>query len=393
MQQKTDFRRQKIEHRSQSRDFQNYKIDINLSVCLFVCFLCSVVWLTGCNKGSSKNQPKQPPAVPVSVAAAVQKDIPVQIEAIGNVEAYSTVSLKSRVDGQLSAVYFQEGRDVKKGELLFLIDPRPFEEAVKQAEANLARDVVQADNAEMDAQRYAELFKEGLVSKQQYDKVRTNYEALKAVVKADKASLENARLQLQYCYLRSPINGRIGSILVHQGNMIKANDTVMAVINQISPIYVSFSVPEQELIRIKKAMSGKRLKTEAIIHGSETYSTSGELVFINNAVDPSTGTIMLKAVFPNKDKMLWPGQFVNVSLTVGIQRNAIVIPHQAVQTGQDGQHVFVVRSDNAVELRPVVTGMRYNQEIVIEKGLQPGEVVVTDGQLRLVSGAKVEIKK
>lgn len=355
--------------------------------------IITIVMLTGCNKGSSRNQPKQPPTVPVSVSTAVQKDIPVQIEAIGNVEAYSTVSLKSRVDGQLSAVYFQEGRDVKKGELMFLIDPRPFEEAVKQAEANLLKDRVQLENAELELKRYTELLKEELVSRQQYDKVRTNYEALKAVVKADEAALENVRLQLQYCYLRSPINGRIGSILVHQGNMIKANDTVMAVINQIRPIYVSFSVPEQELIRIKKAMSDRRLKTEAIIQGTETYSASGELVFINNAVDPSTGTIMLKAVFSNRDNVLWPGQFVNVSLTLGIQRNAVVIPYQAVQTGQEGQHVFVVRSDNIVELRPVVAGMRYNQEIVIEKGLQPGEVVVTDGQLRLVSGAKVEIKK
>lgn len=367
----------------------------NFSSSAILLFFCTVfLFLTSCQgRDSSSKKPESASAVPVSVSTAVQRDIPVELRAIGNVEAYSTVSLKSRVDGQLSNVYFQEGGDVKKGELLFLIDPRPFEEAVKQAEANLARDVVQADNAEMDVKRYEELFKEELVSKQQYDKVKTNYEALKAIVKADKAALENARLQLQYCYLRSPINGRIGSILVHQGNMIKANDTVMAIINQISPIYVSFSVPEQELIRLKKALSTKRLKTEAIVQGSETYSAIGDLTFINNAVDPSTGTIMLKAVFPNKDKMLWPGQFVNVVLTLGIQRNAIVIPHQAVQTGQEGQHVFVVRSNNTVEQRPVVTGISREQDIVVEKGIQPGEVVVTDGQLRLFTGAKVEIKK
>lgn len=356
---------------------------------------CTVfLFLTACQgRDSSSKKTKSAPAVPVSVSTAVQRDVPIELRAIGNVEAYSTVSLKSRVDGQLSAVYFQEGRDVKKGELLFLIDPRLFEEAVRQAEANLARDTVQAENAGIDAQRYDELFKEELVSKQQYDKVKTNHEALKAIVKADKAALENAKLQLQYCYLRSPIDGRIGSILVNQGNMIKANDTVMAVINQISPIYVSFSVPEQELTKIKKAMSAKKLKTEAIIQGSETYSAVGELTFINNAVDPATGTIMLKATFSNKDKMLWPGQFVNVSLTLGIQRNAVIIPHQAVQTGQEGQYVFVVRSDNTVELRPVVTGIRREQEITVEKGLQPGEVVVTDGQLRLIAGAKAEIKK
>lgn len=364
------------------------------SSAILLLFCTVFLFLTACHgKDSSSKKTKSTPAVPVSVSTAVQRDVPVELRAIGNVEAYSTVSLKSRVDGQLSAVYFQEGRDVKKGELLFLIDPRPFQEAVRQAEANLLRDTVQADNAGIDAQRYDELFKEELVSKQQYDKVKTNYEALKAIVKADRAALENAKLQLQYCYLRSPINGRIGSVLVNQGNMIKANDTVMAVINQISPIYVSFSVPEQELTRIKKAMSAKKLKTEAIIQGSETYSAIGELTFINNAVDPATGTIMLKATFSNKDKMLWPGQFVNVLLTLGTQHNAVIIPHQAVQTGQEGQYVFVVRSDNTVELRPVVTGIRRDQEIAVEKGLRPGEVVVTDGQLRLIAGAKVEIKK
>lgn len=359
----------------------------------FVLLLTLLVFVSACSgeRGQSKSRMNAP--VPVTVSKAVQKDVPIQLHAIGNVEAYSTVSIKSQVEGQLVAVYFKEGQDVRKGDLLFLIDPRPFEVSLRQAEANLTRDTVQAENAEVDTQRYAELFKEELVSKQQYDKVRTNAEALKAVVKADNATLENAKLQLQYCYIRSAIDGRIGSILVNQGNMIKANDTIMAVINQISPIHVNFSVPEQELMRIKKHMSTGKLKTGVTIPDKEPYSATGELVFINNAVDIATGTIMLKAVFLNKDRVLWPGQFVDVRLTLGIQHDAVVIPSQAIQAGQEGQDVFVVKPDLTVELRPVVTGIRLEQESTVEKGIQPGEVVVTDGQLRLTPGAKVEIKK
>lgn len=360
----------------------------------FSLLLVLSVFVYACSKehGQSKES-RTAVVVPVTVSTAVQKDVPMQIHAIGNVEAYSTVSIKSQVEGQLVAVYFKEGQDVRKGELLFLIDPRPFEASLKQAEANLTRDTVQAENAEMDAQRYSELLKEELVSKQQYDKVSTNAEALKAIVKADNAALENAKLQLQYCYFHSPIDGRIGSILVNKGNMIKANDTTMAVINQISPIYVNFSVPEQELIRVKKYMSIAKLKVGVTIPGNEPYSATGELVFINNAVDIETGTIMLKAVFLNKDSVLWPGQFVDVKLILGIQHNAVVVPSQSIQTGQEGQYVFIVKPDLTVELRPVGTVIRIEQESTVEKGLQPGEVVVTDGQLRLAPGAKVEIKK
>lgn len=349
--------------------------------CFFLLFSCS------------KSKPKkQLPPVPVVVARAELKDVPVQITAIGNVEPYSSVTIRSRVEGQLIKAEIKEGDEVRKGQLLFIIDPRPFEEAVRQAEANLLRDKAQLEFARAELHRYEELLKEELVSRQQYEKILTSYESLKATVKAQEAILANARLQLNYCYIYSPIDGKVGLLLVHPGNMIKANDTQIATINQIIPIYVRFSVPEQELIRIKKAMSQGLLKTEVSLKGTDSnYSTEGRVVFIDNTVDPATGTIKLKAEFANRDKMLWPGQFVNVALTVGFKRNAVVIPYRALQTGQKGQYVFVIK-EGVAELREVIPGIRFGDDIVIEKGLTSGEIVVVDGQLRLVPGAKVEIK-
>lgn len=359
-----------------------YKI-ISLVSCLLFLFSCS----------KSPKQ-KQMPPVPVAVTEPILKDVPVQITAIGNVEAFSSVTIKSRIEGQLIKANFKEGDEVKKGQLLFVIDPRPFEEAVRQAEANLLRDKAQLDFARADLERYDELVKEELVSRQQYEKIRTTYESLKATVKADQAILDNARLQLNYCYIYSPIDGKIGSLLVHPGNMIKANDTQIAVINQIVPILVRFSVPEQELFRIKKAMSQGSLKTEAFVKGiDENYSAEGKVVFIDNAVDLATGTVKLKAQFPNKDKMLWPGQFVNVVLTLEVKKNAFVIPYRALQTGQKGQYVWVVKEDKTAQIREVTPGLRFGDEVIIEKGLSQGEIVVVDGQLKLTPNAKVEIKK
>lgn len=356
----------------------------------FLLFLCFLLFFS-CSKSS---QQKQPPPVPVVVTQSVVKDVPIQITAIGNVEAYSSVVIKSRIEGQLIRANFKEGDEVKKGQLLFVIDPRPFEEAVRQAEANLLRDKAQLEFAKADLERYDELVKEELVSRQQYEKIRTTYESLKATVKADEAILNNARLQLNYCYIYSPIDGKIGSLLVHPGNMIKANDTQIATINQIIPIYVRFSVPEQELFRIKKAMSQGLLKTEAIVKGVDAnYSKEGKVVFIDNAVDPATGTVKLKAEFANRDKILWPGQFVNVVLTLGIKDKAIVIPYRALQTGQKGQYVYVVKEDKTAEIREVQPGLRFGDEVTIEKGLNSGETIVVDGQLRLTPGARVEIKK
>lgn len=357
----------------------------NIAILFVLCFV-----LLSCSKSQPK---KQQSVVPVVVTEAVVQDVPIQITAIGNVEAYSTVTIKSRVEGQLLKVNFKEGDEVRKGQLLFVIDPRPFEEAVRQAEANLLRDKAQLEFAKAEVERYEELLREELVSRQQYEKIYYSYESLKATVKAQEAILANARLQLNYCYIYSPIDGKIGSLFVHPGNMIKANDTQIATINQIVPIYVRFSVPEQELIRIKKAMSQGTLKTEAYIKASDTiYSTTGKVVFIDNAVDSATGTIKLKAEFSNKDKMLWPGQFVNVVMTLGIKKNAVVIPYRALQTGQQGQYVFVIKQDKTAEIREVVPGLRFGDNVVIDKGLSPGETVVVDGQLRLTAGTKVEIK-
>jgi multidrug efflux system membrane fusion protein len=356
-------------------------------------FIISIVvsgFLFACSKQSA---PPPKPPVPVTAATVVQKTVPVQFNTIGNVEAYSTVSFKSQIGGILTRVHFREGQDVSKGDLLFTIDPRPYEAALKQAEANLAKDAAQLENARVEVRRYEELVKKGYVAQEQYDQIQTNAAALEATVNADKALVENAHLQLKYCYIYSPINGRTGTLIVNEGNLIKANaDTSMVVINQIQPIYVTFSVPEQNLSEIKKYMSYGKVKVQAFITKGEDNPEEGILNFVDNTVDVATGTIKLKATFVNKGKRLWPGQFIDVVMTLTTQPNAIVVPSQSIQTGQKGQYVFVIKSDLSVESRPVVVARSLDGESVIEKGLQPGEKVVTDGQLRLVPGTKVNIK-
>jgi len=317
-------------------------------------------------------------------------------------------------------VHFKEGEDVKKGNLLFMIDPRPFEAALKQAEANLERDmaqvrqaeanlerdIAQEKNARVEADRYKMLFEKGVVARQQYDKFRTDWEALvatlgadraakanaEAAVVADRAAVENAKLQLSYCAIRSPMDGRTGSLIVQGGNIIKENDANLVVINQMTPTYVTFSIPEQNLGEIRKYMATGKLKVQAIVPNSEVPPEEGFISFVDNTVDSTTGMIKIKGTFANQQKRLWPGQFVNVVLTLTTEPNAIVVPSQAVQTGQEGQYVFVVKQDLTVESRPVVAGRTVNSETVIQKGLKADEKVVTDGQLRLYPGAKVEIK-
>jgi|WetSurSiteA1Bulk_404760.scaffolds.fasta_scaffold04966_2 membrane fusion protein, multidrug efflux system len=349
------------------------------------------VVLTACNQG--KSQPPQKPPVPVAAGVVEQKTVPVQILTIGNVEAYSTVSVKSQIGGILTRVHFKEGQDVNRGALLFTIDPRPYEAALRQAEANLAKDNAQLENARKEVQRYAELVKKGYVAQEQYDQISTNAASFEAIVNADMAVVENARLQLKYCSIYSPLTGRTGSLVANEGNLIKANaDTPMVVINEVQPIYVTFSVPEQNLSEIKRYMTGGNLKVEAILSKEEGNPEQGVLTFVDNAVDTATGTIKLKGTFANKGKRLWPGQFVNTVLTLTSQPDAIVVPSQSVQTGQKGHYVFIIKDDLTVEDRPVIVGRTLNGETVIEKGLQSGEKVVTDGHLRLVPGAKVEIK-
>jgi multidrug efflux system membrane fusion protein len=282
---------------------------------------------------------------------------------------------------------------VKKGDLLFTIDPRPYEAALRQAEANLARSTAQFENARAEERRYEELVKKGYVSQTQYEQVRTNAAALEATVFADKALLENAKLNLGYCTVRAPFTGRTGSLAVYEGNLIKANaDAPMVTINQIQPVNVSFAVPEKYLPEIKSYMAKGPLKVEALVSKDDTSPAAGRLAFIENVVDTATGTIKLKGAFDNKDRRLWPGQFVHVVLTLAVQDNAVVVPTEAVQMGQAGQFVFTVRDDLTAEVRPVAVDRTSGGETVIESGLKPGERVVTDGQVRLMPGAKMEIK-
>jgi multidrug efflux system membrane fusion protein len=326
-------------------------------------------------------------------ALAVQKDMPVQLRAIGTAEAYSAVSVKTMVNGQIVKVGFREGQDVKKGDLIFVIDPRSYEAALRTAEANLARNLALKENAEKDVQRYVYLIEKDLVPKQQFDQVVSNAAALAAAVNADNAVVENTRVQLSYCFIRSPIDGRTGTLFIKEGNVVKANDSTLVTINQVTPIYITFSVPEQYLAGIRKYREARTLGVEAVIPGQEDQPARGALTFISNAVDNATGTIQLKGTFPNEDRRLWPGQFVNVMLTLATKPNAVIVPTSAVQTGQSGQYIFIVKPDLTVESRPVAAGETIGDETVIEKGVRAGESVVTDGQLRLVPGARVEIKK
>ena len=332
------------------------------------------------------------PAVPVVAAAVEQRDVPVQVQAIGSVEAYSMVAVKTQITGQLTRVNFREGQDVKKGDLLFELDKRPFEADLKKQEANLARDIAQAELAHVQVKRYAALLTEGVIAKEQYDQIQSNADALDAAVQADKAAVENARVQLQYCSIYSPINGQVGTQLIHEGNMLKAKDVPLVNINQIEPIRVAFTVPEQFLADVKRFAVGGKLPVQAAIQGDNRPAV-GKLSFIDNTVDTTTGTIKLKGEFANNDRRLWPGQFVNVTLTLNTQPNAIVVPSQAVNTGQQGQFVFVIKPDMTVETRPVKVIRSAGGQSVIDKGLAAGEQVVTDGQLRLVPGAKVELKQ
>ena len=345
--------------------------------------------------GCARQQAAAParPAVPVSVAVARQRDVPVQVRAIGIVEPSSTVAIKSQVNGPVMSVAFQEGQDVRKGDLLFKIDPRPFQVALERAQAALARDRAQLENAKAQEQRYAKLLQEGVIARELYDQFRTNLDTLQAAVQADEAAIEGTKLDLSYCTIRSPIDGRTGSLAVHAGNLVKANDVpVLVVIHQVNPIYVSFAVPEQHLAEIKKRMAGGRLNVEAVITGEEARPEEGVLSFVDNSVDSRTGTIKLKATYANQARRLWPGQFVNAVLTLSEQHNAVVVPSQAVQAGQAGTYLFVVRPDKTAEARSVVVGRIYQGDTVIEKGVQAGEQVVTDGQIRLVTGTRVELK-
>jgi multidrug efflux system membrane fusion protein len=363
-------------------------------ITVIVLFAAASSLITGC----SRSREKAPPArgkgmpVPVTIAVAAQKDVPIQLLAIGAAHAYASVSVKPRVDGQLGQVGFKQGDEVRKGDLIFQIEPRAFEVALKQAEAVLARDVASLQNAEADMRRTDELANTKAVSASAVDVNRAKVASLRATVEADKAAVEIATVQLSYCSIRSPINGRVGLLLVDAGNVIKNNESILAIINQTRPIYTDFAVPQQSLKDVRDAMAAHKVRVEVTLPQDTNHLAIGELEVVDNQVDSTTGTFLLRAVFPNEEELLWPGQFVNVTLTLGQLTNATVVPSPAIQSSQSGEFVFVVKSDATVEKRLVTLGPVRGSEAVIQTGVKPGETVVTDGQLRLVPGASVNTR-
>jgi len=342
-----------------------------------------------CNRAQKAPPPE---LVPVQVGTVVVRSVPVQIRNVGTVQPYSTVAVRALVNGEILQVHFREGQDVHRGDLLFSIDPRPYEAALAQAEGALARDRAQLANAQADAARYVELVKKDYVTQQQYDSVKANAEAYAATVRADEAAVERSKLDLGYCSIRSPIDGRTGVVMVQAGNIVKANDATLVTINQLVPIFVSVAVPERDLAEIRRRQAEGRLAVDAEDPVTGKALARGELTFIDNTVDRATGTITVKATFGNTDRVLWPGEFVNAVLTLSTEANALVAPPGTVQTGQQGPYAYVVKADDTVETRPVTPGRVVAEGTVIEKGLSAGERVVTDGQLRLRPGSKVEIQ-
>ncbi|MHB8540524.1 MAG: efflux RND transporter periplasmic adaptor subunit [Candidatus Acidiferrales bacterium] len=345
--------------------------------------------LTGCTEQAAP--PPDPPVVPVMAAKVVEKAMPIELHAIGTGEAHSTVSVESQVAGIVTSVHYTQGQFVKKGDLLVTLDNRPFVANLQLAQANLNKDKANAEIAKVQAGRYGQLYKSGIVPKEQYDQFVATADAGEAAVQADQATIETAKLQVSYCSIYAPISGRTGSQLVYPGAVVKANDVpILVIINQISPIYVDFSVPQQYLDEIKGYMTKGRLRIQAV-PSDNSAPESGYLTFVNNTVDASTGTIVLKGTFPNEDLKLWPGEFVNVVLRLSEEQKAVVVPSQAVQTGQQGDYIFVIKPDMTVESRVVKVARTINGESVISEGVKPGDEVVTDGQVRLVPGSKVEV--
>ena len=344
--------------------------------------------------GSANKSKKEARPAPVRVAKVTAKSVPVRLETIGAVQARSTVQIRSRVDGQLVKAAFREGQLVKKGDLLFQIDPRSFEAQLRQAQANLARDQAQLEKARSDLERYAQLSQKGFSSQQKYEEAKATVAMLQAIIRADQAAVEIARLNLEFTDIRAPIDGRTGSMLVTPGNLVKANDTLsLVVINQTQPIHVAFSVPESNLTDLKARLASGPLSVTVTLSDQSAKQLTGDLVFVNNAVDTNTGTIQLKAAFPNQDELLTPGQFLRVAIILDTLKDALVVPTGALQDGQKGTYVFVVTKNMTVEPRTVTIGPADEETTVIRTGLALDETIVTDGQLRLFPGAKVQPQK
>jgi membrane fusion protein, multidrug efflux system len=357
--------------------------------------MSTTIAVVACSEGQAL-QPRQDaaaPAVPITAAAAVRKAMPLEVSVIGTAEPYSTVAVRAQMTGELTSVNFRQGDDIQAGQELFTLDRRPLEASLQQATANLERDAAQATNAQLIVQRYEQLVERGIVAREQRDTARSSLAALEATLAADRAAIENAKVQLQYATIRAPISGRTGALMVHAGNLVRANDqTPLVIINQITPIYVSFAFPEALFSDLKRYMAQGSLRVDAHPASGDGPRATGRITFVDNAVDQTTGTIKIKGTFPNDDRSLWPGQFVNVTVRLTTESEAIVVPSIAVQTGPDGNYVFVVKADQTVEMRPVAVARLAGTETVIKDGLAAGDTVVTDGHLRLVPGSRVSVR-
>ena len=335
----------------------------------------------------------QNPPVPVTAAPVEQKSVPFDVQAIGTVIAASTVAVRAQITGELMSVNFKEGDEVQEGQVLFTLDKRPFDAALQQAQAQLQKDQAQLANAKAQAVRYQDLLQRGIATREQVDQMTTQAAALEATVAADQANVLSARVQLDYATIEAPISGRTGLLQVHKGNLVRANDTVPIVsINRITPVYVTFAIPEAMLPQFKQYMAAGTIHVEARAPNDTGAASIGKIDFIDIAVDNTTGTIKVKGTFPNEDRKLTPGQFVNVNVTLTTDHNAIVVPTIAVQSGQQGTYVYVIKADNTVELRPVTVTRTHGDDSILRTGVKPGETIVTDGHLRLVPGSRVSVK-
>lgn len=332
------------------------------------------------------------PAAPVRVGTVERRDVPVMVKAVGNVEPYAKVEIKSQVAGKVQEIHFSEGQMLSKGDLLFTIDSAPYVARVNEIKANMERDRVEARNARRQAERYGNLRQTGAVTEVEYDKYLTDAQSLEASVVAQEAALASAQLSIDYCTITAPMDGRAGEVLIDPGNIVGANDSdAMVVLFRTHPVYVSFAVPEQYLPDVRPVQGRADLAVMVTGAGFDNDPQSGKVTFVDSEVDRTAGTIRLKATAPNDKDLLWPGQFVDVALTLRMRTGALVVPQAAVQTGQQGQYVYVLKDDGTVEPRPLVVIDRIGRDAVVESKLEPGERVVTDGHLRLTPGAKAEV--